>query len=359
MEKLKHKYLLILILIFLSCTNTKLKLKESIGFSPWADSLLNNKLQTIKLSNKDTVIKLFGSKSLIILENSFIDNNGIFPQKIELSFLTLNDIDEFLMAGLPTISDKGILESNGMIYIFASDEKKNELTISPTRPIILSDNSKKGDSFLLYRLSEINEKPVWVNPIKSMMIDVQGNMDTSLFRYDYYKSIKLSDYIARKKLQKLGLTNREIDSLLINHLAEKVRWEGRFIINNFFNIRHFGWINCDRLISAQEKKVKVEVVLNSTKSVQNDVYLVFKKRKTVQKLSNNGLNKYYLNDNFNVEGYLPEDDEYKVVAIQYSVDRFFVGVSELNLNSATIIDTKQIKKEDFSSFLNAQLKIKK
>ncbi len=149
---------------------------------------INDAPQAFVISGlSDTV--LIGQQGTIILiaENSFIDSKGNMPDKVAIELVEAFTLHEMLRNGLSTTSHDHLLESDGMLYLQATDELGQELKIAAGKEIYLdvpSHNSvpdiqvfKGGfdnDGTLVWRNEQATDKYLSKVPIEQLEFYPEG-----------------------------------------------------------------------------------------------------------------------------------------------------------------------------------------
>ncbi len=255
----------------------------------------------------DTIIAIFDQSQskamltdkhtlLLVQEETFVRKDGTVPTEVNLSVQEFYDIKSIMAAKLNTKTTSGTwLESGGMLYIEASDEKGESLDLQ--KPITIGvpreDSIGYKSDMQLYNgvesangiKWELNNIPTYQKPskidFKQLAVEVGkevGNFaldeisETSgaakagvkLFRFfaNNNKSIKGED----KRIYNKGVKNGEIN-------AEKAEEKKKYL----FNVTQMGYVNCDRSALADYpgkditvKLKKVDIGLGS-----EIIYLIF------------------------------------------------------------------------------------
>ena len=145
--------------------NIRYELNEE-GKSQWsdADKYLNPQIFKLK-SNQDTVIETSGGIVLSIPKGAFVNASGQSPDEVELEIKEALSPLEIMKAGLSTMSDGKLLETGGMFYINARNNKEN-LKIDPEKGIYANIPDKNpGKNMMLFEGKRMPDGSInWINP---------------------------------------------------------------------------------------------------------------------------------------------------------------------------------------------------
>ncbi len=113
--------------------------------SPLFDSL-NIPRQIYLIDNlSDSLILCENGTRIFINKNTFVDENGNFPDTIELEIVEVKTISDILRTNLQTVSGDNILQTGGMFFIDAISNGK-PLKINDNSSIYIESNSKYLDT---------------------------------------------------------------------------------------------------------------------------------------------------------------------------------------------------------------------
>lgn len=145
--------------------NIRYELNEE-GKSQWSDADKFLKPQIFKLkSNQDTVIETNGGIILSIPKGIFVSASGQSPDEVELEIKEALSPLEIMKAGLSTTSDGKLLETGGMFYINARNNKEN-LKINPEKGIYANiPDINPGKNMMLFEGQRMPDGTInWINP---------------------------------------------------------------------------------------------------------------------------------------------------------------------------------------------------
>lgn len=241
-------------LIFFSCkSDNKTEKKDNIQNKNFD---FKNSIELTKLNSDSTpYIQKFNFSSsrsyqLMGSHGTKVDfPSGCFKNyqgNVNISIIECYDINTMLSCGLTTQMKNGhMLESDGMIYIHATDEKG--------------------------RCLELSKKISIEMPTKKRKIGIkifEGIVNTNNIQWNLSK-IKLTNNTVNKKVvDEYEMDNISIDTLVsddyintINkpeiNVDKKIKNEN--LVNYVFQISNLGWINCDRFIEGRTKDLFVSV----------------------------------------------------------------------------------------------------
>jgi hypothetical protein len=173
----KTTILCVLILFFISCgkdnvPSISLKLSKN---DPFKSSIV--KSQFFEINNKkDTVIIGKQGTKIVIPKNAFIDEKGnpiTKNVKVELAEAYL--LSDIILSNLTTTSNGKLLETDGMIFINATQKGKN-LKIDKTKPLYIEmpTKKKKANMKLYDGIRDENGNMNWINPkpLKNYLIPI-------------------------------------------------------------------------------------------------------------------------------------------------------------------------------------------
>ena len=270
---------------------------------------LKNSTQVFSINtNRDTFIVCKNKTKLLIRSNCFTTLNkatvnGIIQLEIKEAY-TYTDI---IANGLHTTSNSNLLETAGMVFINASQDK-NALDIDINKPIELGIpfNYVKPEMQLFYLNKNanndvINNNTTWIangqiqqknKPINKKPVNEEDGID--------------------------NISEVRTTSFDKNFLAEEKLYR--------FAIRNFGWINCDRF-SNYKNKTDISIELQNDSSNTRGL-LIFPKIKSVINLIN-------INNIF-VQYSLPEGEEAYFVAFKTTNGKVFTNIQKITIKKDII-----------------------
>lgn len=147
---MKHTLIILAFALSLASCNQEKKLNSEFGLfsTEFIDSLktISNPAENFELNatENNTIVAKNGT-ILIISPNSFVDINGNIISNVTIEIKENFEISDFILSNLQTKHNDEILESTGMIYLSATDEKGNSLSLSPDKKIRVQIPQDKSD----------------------------------------------------------------------------------------------------------------------------------------------------------------------------------------------------------------------
>ncbi len=245
---------------------------------------------------KDTFLTCTNGTQLDIKANTFTSvNNTIVKGIVQLEIKEAYSFTDIIANGLHTVSNGNPLESAGMIYMNAF-QNKEALDINIKKPIMVSMPAKQK-----------------VNGMQLFYLNKNAN-DNLLTSY--------SNWIANGQEQ---------------HLHQKEHYE--------FSIRNFGWMDCGHFNVFKQPKATVEIKLKQVED-SNTIrgMLVLPK-------SNAILNLQYKNGGF-IKHNLPAGEEAYFVAFKNMDEKVVSIIQKITINEGTL------QAEKFKDIPIAEVKVK-
>lgn len=248
------------------------------GKNPLNVDMIESQFFSISAESDTVIIGLKGS-ILVINENSFRDCNGNrISGKIDIELKEIMSGNDLVLSGLTTTSDGALLETAGMIYINAQ-QNKVQLCLNDENKIgILIPAKEINSQMKTFEGNFINDIINWTNPLSLLNNPDSvhfGEIPESLL--DLY-GLKRASFIS----DSLGNTGKNIpeylDSLIRKY--ESIYIENQFLdeeISYVFEANKIGWINIDRFIELDEmQEVDFSISINNIDDFQNPfIRLVF------------------------------------------------------------------------------------
>ena len=227
-------------LVLIGCNTDKNKEPKEIVNQEFGN-IQNELIDSLKtISDNNQSFKIFPTELntivgkegtiLVIPKNSIVDQNGNnITEEITIQLKENFSISDYILSNLQTIHNDRILESKGMIYFTAQDEKGNELQISKNKTIRLQIPQKDFDNnpeiFLgnrtgdgLMNWGDIDEQAKTLIPFPIKFI--------SKNRF----STECSDHY--------GITTDTIKNKNFNYYGSIYDFENTLLSTNEFNIRY-------------------------------------------------------------------------------------------------------------------------
>lgn len=180
---------------------------------------------------------------------------GVTHGKVKIELIECYSIQEMLLNGISTETTDGkLLESDGMIYLNAFNEKGDKLLIKNGKVNILMPTKKRKEDIQIFEGVENSNKIIW------NLSDVKINQNSQKKNHKKEDNI---EYVAC--CDDSIMSNK---SIVIN---KQIKNEN--LVNYVFSISKMGWQNCDRFIEGETKQLIVNVPKESTGA---SYYLVLK-----------------------------------------------------------------------------------
>jgi hypothetical protein len=255
---MKHILIILAFALSLVSCNQEKRLNSEFGLfsTEFIDSLktISNPAENFELNATDnnTIVAKNGT-ILIISPNSFVDINGNLISNVIIKIKENFEMSDFILSNLQTKHNNEILESTGMIYLSATDEKGNTLSLSPDKKIRvqipqnkIDDNSKlflgarevdgtinwqyieePSKSLIPYPIAFLAKIAPW-RCIESDIVNVyeerfKNNIkleNTLVATKEFMERIGCDDEILEIYLNNLDKNLYEIDEMVVNHLIK-------------------------------------------------------------------------------------------------------------------------------------------
>ena len=256
---------------------------------------------------------------------------------VKIELIECYSIQEMILNGLSTQTTDGkLLESDGMIYLNALNEKDDTLQIKqgkiklqmPTKKrkadIQIFDGSENGKTV---RWNLTNEKLIIKNTSKQERNIESGNPEEIKYK-DY------NDSIAQTK-PKTGQSQIVVDKQI----------KSEFLVNYVFNISKMGWINCDRFIEGENRDLFVSVGQG-----QENVSLYL----LLDKLNSNVMprNPKAVNGKFEFRN-IPVKESFTLVALATKGDKIYFSMANHATNDGTVNcpELKSVSRQELTDLL--------
>jgi hypothetical protein len=255
---MKHTLIILAFALLLVSCNQEKKLNSEFGLfsTEFVDSLktISNPAENFELNatENNTIVAKNGT-ILIISPNSFVDINGNFISNVTIVIKENFEMSDFILSNLQTKHNDEILESTGMIYLSATDEKGNTLSLSPDKKIRVQipqnksdDNSKiflgtrvengtinwqnieePSKSLIPYPIAFLAKIAPWrclesdiVNVYEEKFKNNKKFENTLVATKEFAERIGCDDEILEIYLNNIEKNLYEIDEMIVNHLVK-------------------------------------------------------------------------------------------------------------------------------------------
>lgn len=236
-----------------SSTNNKKENKDTVAllapYTPKSDSFI----QTFQINpNKKQKIKGKQGTVITIPAGCF----GKEDQNIKIEMIECYSIQDMLLNGLSTQTANGkLLETDGMIYLNAMNEEGDTLAIKEREVRVEMPTKNRKEDIHIFEGEQKNGHIVWNLSNETLIIkdskeqEIKGNPNTKGEMVDAEEPTSdslPSDFYEIKR-----------DTITFDKSVA-----GDRIINYVFNISNLGWINCDRFMDGDSKKIHVNIHKN-------------------------------------------------------------------------------------------------
>ena len=147
----RHLFYLLIIILLVGCNNRENNIATKYLNS---DNLSS---QTFKIDSKIDNVLTTADGIRIIIEKNSIESKSEF---VTLQIKEAITIEEMLIAGLTTNSDKGLLTSDGMFFISTIEPSTIKKAIKINVPALYADEKMK-----LYKAEQTGNKILWKDPV--------------------------------------------------------------------------------------------------------------------------------------------------------------------------------------------------
>lgn len=298
---------------------------------------LRNKVQTFQISSSgDTIIK--GKFGVIVEIDSedleTMDGSGL-GKKIEIELIEIKDKKDFILYGVPTVSDKKMLISDGAFYLnMKSDSKELKIKEGKRVKVKLPANSNK-DMQLFYGENNKDDEFNW-KPTKEKLVPQENNTETeqtSMNKVDYEEDtvgLVADDEFNLRPTTKLGQQRPDSTSTSSPPMYE-------------MQLKKFGWINCDRFLGEDSPQTSISINLDDKLRDKTANYLVFK-----------SINSVMFSWSKNSFVNIPIGEEVELLSISKDEDKIFVyqKVFKVKKNETITLEMKEVSKDKLKEILD-------
>lgn len=236
--------------------------KDTVDVLTAYNSKLGQKVQTFEIiTSKQQTIK--GKQGTVVTFP--VDCFGKMQGKVKIELIECYSIQEMLLNGLSTQTTNGkLLESDGMIYLNALNEKGDTLKIKQGKVKIQMPTEREKHGIRYFEGVENDNIIIWNLSNEKLKIE------NSLTNNNYTSSQK-----SKNENPKIVLENDTIYQTKTGQsqivIDKQIKNEN--LVNYVFSISKMGWQNCDRFIEGETKQLIVNVPKESTGA---SYYLVLK-----------------------------------------------------------------------------------
>jgi hypothetical protein len=184
---------------------------------------------------------------------------------VKIELIECYSIQEMILNGLSTQTTDGkLLESDGMIYLNALNEKGDTLEIMQGKVKVQMPTKQRKENIQIFEGINTSSGITWDLTNEKLKIGEISNIIKQ--NQNNGPQIEVEDPEHNFTIQpKTGQSQIVIDKQIKNE----------FLVNYVFNITEMGWINCDRYIEGETQDLFVSV----GKEQENvSIYLVLDKR---------------------------------------------------------------------------------
>ncbi len=362
-----RKILIALIISFeMGCTPV-----QKIKFSPDNHSPLEKESLTsiydlktlrLKLSNQDTFILINEQVSLNIPQNLFVDFQGEIAKEYFLFITPFFKEVDMIMLNLQTLSGEVVLETRGMFHIDVKTIDGSNLKFNEGKSIeLIVVGDYQLDDYYLYKGAKTNGTINWElakNSNDSLRNAPPPPIDW-LEPDSIYMGVNLKLNNAHEKMQQLGLTKDQIDSIIKEFQRREKAYKVSLVertITNYYDLNSFGWFNIDKIVNLESNtKANVGVkLINLKQKSMVKVFYLFQGRKSIisGKALNDGLYTLFYSENEITP--LPELARMKVIVIAKSGNSFYTASKDLDLKNGTEITLNEVEETKLYSWLDSQ-----
>lgn len=264
---------------------------------------------------------------------------GKIQGKVKIELIECYSIQDMMFNGLSTQTTDGkLLESDGMIYLNALNEKGDTLKIKHGKVSVKMPTEQVKEEIQIFEGVEKYNAVTWNLSNEKTIINQQNvNHDTKTPIESETKEITyLSEKDSILQTQpKTGQSQIGIDKKIKNE----------FLVNYVFNITKMGWINCDRFIEGENKDLFV-IVGEGQENVS--LYLV------LDKLNSNVMprNPKAVNGKFEFRN-IPVKESFTLVALATKGDKIYFGMANHATNDGTVNcpELKPVTRQELTDLL--------
>lgn len=183
---MKKIYLLPIVcfLVIISCQKEEIVIPYNCTANMIDDETSQNTTNnTINLNGSNPQITGVNGTNITFSSSSFLDANGVvYNGNVNIEIIETQDNKDMLLMDCPTITNTGdLLVSGGIIFLNATDEDGNLLSITPdvnNQPIVSVPNSTNNtNDMFLYTDGELDGNFVWVENSTTPIQLINGTYD--------------------------------------------------------------------------------------------------------------------------------------------------------------------------------------
>lgn len=296
-------------------------------------SKLGQKAQTFEINtSKQQTIK--GKQGTVVTFP--VGCFGKIQGKVKIELIECYSIQEMLLNGLSTQTTDGkLLESDGMIYLNALNQKGDTLEITKGKVNVKMPTEKRKEDIQIFEGVRNGNNITWnltneklkVREETSNIIDQHSNNEPQI-------EVVSPEYNPTTQ-PKTGQSQIVVDKQIKNE----------FLVNYVFNISKMGWINCDRFIEGENKDLFVSV---GEEQENVSLYLV------LDKLNSNVMprNPKAVNGKFEFRN-IPVKESFTLVALATKGDKIYFGMANHATNNGTVNcpEMKPVTRQELTDLL--------
>lgn len=256
---------------------------------------------------------------------------GKLQGTVKIELIECYSIQEMLLNGLSTQTTDGkLLESDGMIYLNALNEKGDTLEIKQGKVKVQMPTKKRKKDIQIFQGVKNGNNLAW-NLLPNKI--EQGTKSIKNKTEEVLEDIPCcEDSLIQPKI---GESKFIIDKQIKNE----------FLVNYVFNISKLGWINCDRFIEGENKDLFVSV----GEGQENvSLYLV------LDKLNSNVMprNPKAINGKFEFRN-IPVKESFTLIALATKGDKIYFGMANHATNNGTVNcpELKPVTRQELTDLL--------
>jgi hypothetical protein len=254
---------------------------------------------------------------------------------VKIELIECYSIQEMILNGLSTQTTDGkLLESDGMIYLNALNEKGDTLKIKQEKVKVQMQTKQRKENIQIFEGINTSSGITWDLTNEKLKIGEISNIIKQ--NQNNGPQIEVEDPEHNFTIQpKTGQSQIVIDKQIKNE----------FLVNYVFNITEMGWINCDRYIEGETQDLFVSV----GKEQENvSIYLVLDKR------NSNVMprNPKAVNGKFEYRN-IPVKESFTLVALATKGDKIYFGMANHVTNDGKVNcpDLKPVTRQELTDLL--------
>lgn len=260
-------------------------------------------VQTFEINtSKQQIIK--GKQGTIVTFPA--DCFGKVSGKVKIELIECYSIQEMLLHGLSTQTTDGmLLESDGMIYLNALNEKGDLLEIKNRKVKVQMPTKQKKTDIEIFEGAENSNRITWNLSTEKLIVE-----NGAILKNQYTKEKNEFTQIKNDNLLYQNQPKPEQTQIVID---KQIKNEN--LVNYVFNISKLGWINCDRYIEGKTQELFVNI---PSESVGASYYLVLENYNSsvLPKKTNDGKLSFML----------PLNEPYTIVALSSKGEEIFFNM---------------------------------